>query len=87
MTLGVQASEISLVITTLILATTFTPIKGRLEDLVDRRMKPVDDEAPGETHGQATLRHELFSDPAFIAELDRPIRTTFGKRRRGDGGD
>jgi Fe-S oxidoreductase len=53
----------------------------------DLRLKPVDDEAPGETHGQATLRHQLFSDPAFIAELDRHIRTTSGRRRRGDGGD
>ena len=35
-----QSNELALVLTTLILATTFTPIKKRLEEVADRRFRP-----------------------------------------------
>jgi hypothetical protein len=46
-----ENSEIALVLTTLVLATTFTPIKSRLEKLAARRFQPV---APGST-GRAPI--------------------------------
>lgn len=70
-----DVSEEWLVITTLILATTFTPIKKRLEEIVERRYKdeplgeqptPVADAAGGSTSaGMAVL-----ADPAFMAALE-----------------
>lgn len=63
-----EASEVALVITTLILATTFTPIKGRLEGFVAAR---IGGDAPGTAEPQAVA---LLDDPRFQAALDERIR-------------
>jgi hypothetical protein len=60
-----ESSEAVLVITTLILATTFTPIKGRLERLVASWM------GGAEPSAAATA---VLDDPAFGAALDERIR-------------
>ena len=69
-----EGSEASLVITTLILATTFTPIKNRLDKVVAAW---TDDPA----HGAATTAPPpsvdsaaILGDPAFVAALDERIR-------------
>jgi hypothetical protein len=56
---GLKSEEV-LVITTLILATTFTPIKKRLEDIVERRYKK-----PAEA---------AVADPALFAAIDGRLR-------------
>jgi hypothetical protein len=55
-----QTSDAALVVTTLVLATTFTPIKGRLERIVGQRLRPA-------------VPAAVASSPATttIADLDR----------------
>lgn len=81
-----ENSELALVITTLILATTFTPIKSRLERAVaGRSASPpaaigvaVDDAAP------PTSVSSLLADPVFAAALEARIRAVVGELA-GDG--
>lgn len=68
---GVGSEEV-LVITTLILATAFTPIKKRLEEIVERRYKKPSGggaASPGEP-GSAGI-----PDPALIEAIDARVRT------------
>jgi hypothetical protein len=67
---GLSSEEV-LVITTLILATTFTPIKKRLEDIVERRYKRPT-EAAAVTPG--AIASDLAADPAFFAAIDGRLR-------------
>jgi hypothetical protein len=71
-----ESNEFALVLTTLILATTFTPIKKRLEDIAERRLAPAHALAP-ETAPAAPAAAGP-PDPAAQAsvaldELDRRI--------------
>jgi hypothetical protein len=61
-----ESSDIALVVTTLLLATTFTPIKSRLERLVSRRL--------GSPPPAADATAAVLADPAFNAALDARIR-------------
>ena len=75
-----QSSELVLVITTLILATTFTPIKRRLEAIVDRRMSPV---AAAPLEGDSTQTADgsaIFNDPAFVAALREQIKAVIAEQ-------
>jgi FtsH-binding integral membrane protein len=80
-----QDSDAALVITTLILATTFTPIKERLEKVVKRwRARPGGADAFAETEDSGVdeaasatpiaASTDPFADPAFTAKLDERIR-------------
>ena len=60
-----ENSDLALVITTLILATTFTPIKSWLERIVESRLRP------GRELSETT---HLLADPAFVAAVDARIR-------------
>lgn len=73
-----ETSDLALVLTTLLLATTFTPIKSRLEGLVAGRLGPEVEPVPG---GAVAA---VLDDPAFdrmlteriqqsLRELDPPI--------------
>jgi hypothetical protein len=67
---GVGSEEV-LVITTLILATTFTPIKKRLEEIVERRYKkPAEAAAPL----AGATASDLVADPAFFEAIDARLR-------------
>ncbi|MEO7117757.1 MAG: hypothetical protein ABIZ34_02165 [Candidatus Limnocylindrales bacterium] len=61
-------------ITTLILATTFTPIKTRLEAFVDRWSRERQPSGPGAAAPTAGAYLDPFADPAFVAALDAHIR-------------
>ena len=71
-----DTSDISLVLTTLLLATTFTPIKGRLEHFAARRLithpDPAHADGPPETHPEAPL-DDLLADPRLVTLLDDRI--------------
>ena len=82
-----DTSDLSLVLTTLLLATTFTPIKGRLERIAARWLRPTATDAagpPGAPGGSPGLATEiaprsaaalaLLEDPVFVAALDARIR-------------
>jgi hypothetical protein len=75
-----QTSDAALVITTLVLATTFAPIKARLEKVVDRRLGPAHD---------PRARHDVRADQGPTGEGGRPPPRTGGGlagpggRRRG----
>jgi uncharacterized membrane protein len=84
-----DTSDLSLVLTTLLLATTFTPIKGRLERVAARWLRPA-------TPGPAADRVEppagaapLLDDAAFTAALDARIDAALDRRlaaaAAGDG--
>ena len=76
-------SEAALVLTTLLLATTFTPIKKRLEDVVERRYKAPE---PNSTEDQPPLPRTR----AELAELIREVIEDDRRRhrhRRGMPGD
>jgi len=85
-----DASDISLVLTTLLLATTFTPIKGRLERFAARWLRPVPAtasagepaEPPGELAATGSAGAALLTDPAFLAALDARIEAALEPRRR-----
>ena len=76
-----ETSELALVITTLILATTFTPIKGRLERIVAERMKnevsaeaePAPDGASGTRSGEPDLDPIEARARAVAAMLEDPV--------------
>ena len=72
-----QNSDLALVITTLILATTFTPIKGRLERIVDRRLHPGHEPARA---SQPLTAADLLDDPAFASAIDARIRVLLAER-------
>jgi hypothetical protein len=65
-------SELALVLTTLLLATTFTPIKKRLEGVVERRYKSAD-EVPtrGEDEPLPQTRAELSALIQQVIDEDR----------------
>ncbi len=73
-----QSSELVLVLTTLILATTFTPIKRRLEAVVDRRMSPA--RAERDDLPEAGSPATLFEDPAFVTALRAQIRAVIAEQ-------
>lgn len=62
-----EDSDLALVITTLILATTFTPIKNWLERIVEGRVRP------GQESPETA---QLLADPAFVAAVDARIRAS-----------
>lgn len=68
-----ENSEIALVLTTLVLATTFTPIKSRLEKLAERRFKTVVPESalPGAT--VPTTAAAPGSDADALAALEARV--------------
>jgi len=80
-----QGSEATLVITTLLLATTFTPMKSRLEAFASRHL--VSDAGTAGTDGQEGLLDGLaapaigigrldayLGDPSFVAAIDARVR-------------
>jgi hypothetical protein len=73
-----ENSDIALVITTLLLATTFTPIKRRLELLAGRRMGP--EHAEVDVAMPSRGAEALLDDPAFTAALDERIRAALSAR-------
>ncbi len=75
-----ESSDIALVITTLILATTFTPMKRRLELIAERRLSPEGSEEGGNPVPSPAAR-ELLDDPAFTAALDERIRAVLAERQ------
>jgi len=64
-----ESSELALVITTLILATTFTPIKSRLERAVSRRMGPVRISPEGPA---MPVEAPILGDPRAVVEPRAP---------------
>lgn len=94
-----ESSEVALVLTTLILATTFTPIKQRLEKLAERRLwTPADGPGSGSSPAlpdAATAGTATSGTGASVtlseADLDRRIETIARRvslelMARGDGG-
>lgn len=80
-----DTSDLSLVLTTLLLATSFTPIKGRLERIAARWLRPVAVEpaaAPADqlTPAAPATAAALLEDPAFAAALDARIRAALDDR-------
>lgn len=78
-----DTSDLSLVLTTLLLATSFTPIKGRLERFAARWLRPAAPAAglqpePIETDHAAALG--LLEDPVFVAALDARIGRALEER-------
>ena len=83
-------------ITTLILATTFTPIKRRLEAIVERRITPDagptthgDPAAVDEHHargGVAATAPTWLDDPAFVTAVRDQIRIVLAERPDDAGG-
>jgi uncharacterized membrane protein len=70
-----EESDATLVITTLLLATTFTPIKRRLERIVERRLSPA---AAGAGESQ-----EPSADPDLDERVRRIAREEFERLRGG----
>lgn len=76
-----DTSELALVITTLLLATTFTPIKSRLERVAGRRLRP--EAAAGGSSASAQPGVDvaaLIDDPAVVAAIDRRIEAALAQR-------
>jgi hypothetical protein len=67
-----ETSDLALVLTTLLLATTFTPLKGRLERFVDARLRPqpADEAVP----------NLPLDEPALIALVDRRVQVALDRR-------
>lgn len=76
-----DSSEVALVITTLILATTFTPIKKRLEEAVDRRLKGP---APSLESSPPAIAIP-FEDAGFRAAVRDEVRKAL-REARADAG-
>jgi hypothetical protein len=77
-------SDAALVLTTLVLATTFTPIKTRLEKLAEKRFKPVATPAtsPGEPAvGDATFTADQLA--AIDARIEHAVRRSLEATGRG----
>jgi hypothetical protein len=79
---GVGSEEV-LVITTLILATTFTPIKKRLEEIVERRYRKPTEEAAlsADAHASADLADPAVSR-AFEGRLRAIVRDELARSSR-----
>jgi hypothetical protein len=71
-------SDAAIVITTLILATTFTPIKNRLEEIAKRRFKEPDEAPSGAADASPatieTLRAELGEQGRRLERLEQKVR-------------
>ena len=95
-----ETSDVALVVTTLVLATSFTPIKRRLEAFVKRRFRiseptPASPAAtdmgtgagpPLDGATTSRLAAAVLADPAFMAVLDERIRAA-GLQPAGLTGD
>jgi hypothetical protein len=76
-------SDAAIVITTLILATTFTPIKNRLEEIAKRRFKEPEDAAEPQSAQRVPVAATagasgpagvaILADTAFLAALERTV--------------
>jgi hypothetical protein len=85
-TLTGETSDLTLVVTTLVLATSFTPIKRRLEAFVERRFRVGQaaslDPAmviPAESGAKDDVRQaisELLTEPAFVAAVRDALNQT-----------
>jgi len=75
-----ETSDVALVITTLLLATTFTPVKRRLEQVAERQFgeRSAEDRAP--VTPLAAMPAAGLDDPAFIDLLDARIRAVLDER-------
>jgi hypothetical protein len=71
-----ESSDLALVLTTLLLATTFTPIKSRLERFAQHRLVPAPAAEP------APSPADLLADPQFSAALDARIADIVKRERR-----
>jgi hypothetical protein len=60
-----EHSEVALVVTTLVLATSFTPVKRRLEGFADRYIRPTAELSPGEA---------LLQDAQFVQAIEAIVR-------------
>jgi hypothetical protein len=84
-----RADETALVLSTLVLATTFTPIKSRLERVAERRFRPVVPE--GEPEPLDLLPRDAELDARIEAAVRRAVAEAFrdtdakGAARGGDG--
>jgi hypothetical protein len=79
-----QTSDAALVITTLVLATTFAPIKARLEKVVDRRLGPADDSPAPAVVAPATMPDDLDARIEAIARrVVQEMQTTSPDRPEG----
>jgi hypothetical protein len=74
-------SDVAIVITTLILATTFTPIKNRLEEIAKRRFKEPE-EGPASSAAQATEPLERIE--AELRELREQVARLEAERSTAD---
>jgi hypothetical protein len=85
MALTGDRSDAAIVLTTLILAATFTPMKTRLQTIVDRRVKPVP--AAGlATSGSATVGEMLGAAEDRLREIAREeIARSAGVQSRATG--
>ena len=76
-----DTSDGAAVISALILASVFTPIRKSIEAFVDRRFKPADESKPGSDVP------DLASDPALLATVEAIVRRVVDERlasqRRG----
>lgn len=72
-----EESEAALVLTTLVLATTFTPIKSRLEKIAGARLRPQPTEAVA----------ELALEPELEAAIRRVVIDVLGEREVATGGE
>jgi hypothetical protein len=70
-----ETSDVALVVTTLLLVTSFTPLKSRLERFVERRYGQVAAVRPGAARA-------ILDDPAFAAELDARIAAALARGRK-----
>jgi hypothetical protein len=70
-----DTSDAAAVISALILAAVFTPIRKAIEGMVDRRFKP----APATEETSA----EVWDDPRFEAAVERAVETALRRRNSG----
>jgi divalent metal cation (Fe/Co/Zn/Cd) transporter len=68
-----NTSDAAAVISALILATVFTPIRKSIEGMVDRRFKP----APT----SETASPEVWDDPRFEAAVERAVDAALQRKR------
>ena len=82
-----EESDAALVLTTLVLATTFTPIKKRLEDLVERRFKEPEEEAAVTPAEPSLTRADVEEIVRRVVREESTVRgrKAPGRRRPGSG--
>ena len=70
-----EESDLALVVSTLILATTFTPIRERLQSIAERRFRP---ETDGDSVAESLvdLRVELRQVSEKLAQLEQATATS-----------